>query len=171
MDLEEQILAEHSKENTRYVADFIGNDQEKFDQLMRLFFSGQYRLSQRTAWIMSACVEKYPVLIHPHLRKLISYIPGTGNHPAVRRNSLRLLQFVEIPAGLRGPLISICFDLLVDKKEAIAVKVFAMSVLFNLIENEPELCRELKIIIEDQMPYASAGYRSRGSKILKKLKY
>ena len=169
MDLKEQILAEHSKENTRNIAHFIGNNQKKFDQLMRLFFLGDYRLSQRTAWVMSECVEEYPFLIRPHLRKLVSHISGTGNHPAVKRNSLRLLQFIEVPAGLKGKLVSICFDLLVDKREPVAIKAFAMTVLANLIENEPDLCRELKIIIEDQMPYASAAYRSRGTKILNKL--
>jgi hypothetical protein len=49
------------------------------------------------------------------------------------------------------------------------VKVFGMTVLANLCEKLPELKNELRIIIEDQMPYGSAGFKSRGSKILKKL--
>ena len=44
-----------------------------------------------------------------------------------------------------------------------------MTVLYNITLKIPELADELKIIIEDQMPYGSAGFKSRGKKILKGL--
>jgi hypothetical protein len=44
-----------------------------------------------------------------------------------------------------------------------------MTVLLNIVKYVPELKEELKIIIEDQMPYASAGFQSRGKKTLKAL--
>ena len=51
-----------------------------------------------------------------------------------------------------------------------AVKVFAMSVLSQLVDGVPELSQELRIIIEDQLPYASAGFISRARKVLKDLR-
>jgi len=57
-----------------------------------------------------------------------------------------------------------------NKKEPIAIRVFAMTVLANLADTYPEIKGELIAVIEDQMPYGSAGFISRGKKILKKLK-
>jgi hypothetical protein len=51
----------------------------------------------------------------------------------------------------------------------VAVKVFAMTVLSTIINDQPDLKKELKTIIEDQLPYASPGFVARARKIIKKL--
>jgi hypothetical protein len=88
---------------------------------------------------------------------------------AVKRNTLRVLRYVEIPEDLMGIAADICFKYLLSGKEPVAVKVHAMDVLFNITRKFPELKEELKLAIEDQMPFGSAGFRSRGGKILKSL--
>jgi hypothetical protein len=45
-----------------------------------------------------------------------------------------------------------------------------MTVLANLAKKLPELKNELVPLIEDQMPFGSAGFISRGRKVLKELK-
>lgn len=169
MNLEKQLLLEHSKRNTIYIASFIEANPEKFQNLMDLFFSGSYRTVQRSAWVMSECVGKNPGLIKSYWRKLIKNLEKKDLHNAVKRNTLKILEGMEIPPKHHGKLISICFDFLCDKKEPVAVKVFAMSILFTLTKQEPDLQKELRIIIEDQMPFGSPGFKSRGTKILKKL--
>lgn len=44
-----------------------------------------------------------------------------------------------------------------------------MTILHNLSKEHPDLKNELRVAIEEQMPYASAGFKSRGNKILKAL--
>jgi hypothetical protein len=44
-----------------------------------------------------------------------------------------------------------------------------MTVLANLAKSEPDLGQELKIIIQDQLPYASAGFQARARAILPQL--
>lgn len=44
-----------------------------------------------------------------------------------------------------------------------------MTVLFNLTKHVPDIAHELKIVIEDQMPYATAGVKNRGDRILAEL--
>jgi hypothetical protein len=80
-----------------------------------------------------------------------------------------MFQFVPIPTDRQGQIMDIAFCFLRDKRETIAVKVFAMTVLENLSVDSPELGQELRIIIEDQLPYAGPAFRSRASKILKRL--
>ncbi|MEP2773455.1 MAG: hypothetical protein ABJH05_14990 [Fulvivirga sp.] len=167
MDLKKVLLQEHSKAQANKVVAYIGDDPEKFKQLMKLFFNETYRVTQRAAWPMSICVEKNPALIKPYLSKMINKL--TDQTVAVKRNSVRALQFIDIPTKLQGKAVNACFDLLNSPSEAIAVKVFAMTVLANICEKQPDLANELQLSIESQMPLGSAGFKSRGKKILARL--
>jgi len=44
-----------------------------------------------------------------------------------------------------------------------------MTVIYNLTEQLPDLARELRLLIEDQYDLGSAGFKSRGKKVLKQL--
>ncbi len=90
-------------------------------------------------------------------------------HDAVKRNTLRILQFVDIPEDLLGLTAEICFSILNSAKSPIAFKVHAMSALLDIVKKYPELKGELKISIEEQMPFGSAGFISRGKRVLKAL--
>ncbi len=168
MDIEAALLNEHSKANTLFIANHIGNDKKKFRKLMKIFSGNNLRATQGAAWVLSMCCDRNPELIIPYLNELVlnlkKEIPV-----AVKRNTVRILQQVDIPEELYGETVDICFNLLNDSNEPIAVKVFSMTVLFNIIQFIPELKNELRICIEDQMPYGSAGFKSRGKKILRSL--
>jgi hypothetical protein len=90
-------------------------------------------------------------------------------HDAVKRNVMRLLQFIEIPKNLHGKTINCCLLFLSNPKEPVAVRVFALTVLSNLAVHHPAIKNEVIPIIESQLPYASAGFQNRGSKVLKKI--
>jgi hypothetical protein len=169
MDLRRTLIKEHSAVNTRKVVDYVGTSAVRFKALVEVLMAGPYRVTQRAAWPLSYCVEGHPELIKPHFKTLLDMLKQPDTHVAVRRNIVRLLQFVEIPARYRGRVATVCFDLLQDRKEPIAVRVFAMTVLANLVVYEPELGKELTVIIEDNLPYGSPGFVSRGRKILKRL--
>ncbi len=165
MSLREKLLKEHSKAYTEYLAFEIGPDQDSFDTLMKLFFGDDNQVTQRAAWLMSHCVDEFPWLIDKHLSAII-YNLDKPVHVAVKRNTLKILQFVDLPKDLLGITADICFRLLNDGKEPTAVKVFAMTVIYNIVKKYPELNEELKMSIEEQMPFASAGFKSRGRKTL-----
>lgn len=168
MNIRTEILKEHSKQNAIRISEFIGQDKEIFSELMECFLGDEYRVTQRAAQIVSYCAEKYPALIIPYLKKIILNLRNDV-HVAVKRNTLRVLQDIDLPSDLHGETADICFKIMEDSKEPIAVKVFAMTVLVNICQEIPELKNELRILIEDQMPYGSAGFKSRGSKLLKRL--
>jgi len=67
MNLEAEILKEHSKRNTVRLAAWVGADKKRFKELMDLFLKGEYRVTQRSAWIVRHCAEKHPHLITPYL--------------------------------------------------------------------------------------------------------
>ncbi|MBI4810653.1 MAG: hypothetical protein HY800_04280, partial [Ignavibacteriales bacterium] len=60
MNLETEILKEHSKRQVVKIAGWIGSNRSRFRQLMELFLNGEPIVSQRCAWTVGYCGEKYP---------------------------------------------------------------------------------------------------------------
>jgi hypothetical protein len=123
LNLREEILKEHSKKQTAMLASYIGNDPEKFAELMRLFTGDEYRITQRAAWIVSYCAQNFPGLIVPYLPALVQLL-GRPVHDAVKRNTVRILQFQEIPGDLRGELVEACFGYFYRQKNRLLSKLF-----------------------------------------------
>ncbi|MEM6522185.1 MAG: hypothetical protein AAGF85_00155 [Bacteroidota bacterium] len=169
MNIKNELLKEHSKQQAEKIANYIGNDPLRFTKLIDCLLDHEYRVSQRAAMALSHTVDRNPNLLSPHLDRLVQNLRNNV-HVAVVRNTIRLLQEVNIPDNLMGDVADICFGLMESNETPIAVKVFAMTVLANICEKEPDLKNELALIIEDQIPYGSAGFRNRGTKILNKLR-
>ena len=165
----EAFAKEHSKVQCDWIVKYVGYDPGRFRELVDVFLAGPYRITQRAAWPLGYCVERQPQLIRPHLKTLIKNLKRPGLHDSVKRNTIRLMQFITIPGSLQGQAASICFDLFRDPKEPVAVRVFSMSVLARIAEDQPELKNELRIMIEDQLPFGSAAFLSRARKVLKQL--
>ena len=169
LNLTQELAGGHSKAIIQKVAGYIGNDQNRFNSLIIIFLQNDAKITPRAAWALSQCVENHPALIQPHFNALLKMLAKPQVHDSVKRNSMRLLQFVDIPKRYQGAVAEAGFRLM-DPKEAIAVRVFSMTVLANIARLQPALKNELSIIIEDQLPYSSAAYQSRAKKILKELK-
>jgi hypothetical protein len=119
--------------------------------------------------VVGEVARKHPDLANEHLEKMVLNLRKENLHDAIKRNTVRVLQEITIPEILWGDAADVCFKLLLSKNEPVAVKCFSMTVLLNIVRHIPELKEELKIIIEDQIPYSSAGFKSRGIKTLKAL--
>lgn len=167
VDLRKTILKDYSRSTRDAVVSWVGQSPGRFSELVQVFLNGPYRITQRASWPLSVCVEKNPTLVMPHLKRLVSLLEQPDLPVAVKRNIVRLLQFVEIPKPLHGSLAKVCFRFLEDKKETIAVRVFSMTVLVGIARTNGDLMRELKLVVEDQLPYASAAFRNRALKLVK----
>jgi len=167
MKLRETILAEHSKATCNKIVKWVGSSQERFDELFDLFLHDEYRVVQRAAWPVSYIVIAHPLLIKKYFTKLIKNLQQPGLHDAVKRNTVRLLQHIDIPKKFHGEIMNICFDYIASPKEAVAIKAFSLTILQNLSKEYPDIKQELKAIIEDRWDSESAAFRSRAKKILK----
>lgn len=168
MNLKAQLLKEHSKQNANYIAEYIGNNTSLFDELFQLFVGNEYRMAQRSAYVLGIVTDNYPALIKPYVNVLIENLDNDVIE-AVKRNTVRTLQSVRIPETQEGRLTEKCFEYLTSNKESIAVKVFSMSILGNMTMKYPDLKNELKLVIEDLMENGTPGIISRGGKVLKQL--
>ena len=168
MKLREEILKEHSKAQCSKIVQWVGSDQKRFDELFYLFLNDEYRVVQRSAWPVSYCVIAHPIFINKHWKQFIKNLQKPNLHDAVKRNSVRLLQDIEIPGKYRGEIMDICFKYLESPTEAVAVKVFSMTVLGNLSIHYPEIIPEIKLLIEGQLQQQTTGFKNRADKLLKK---
>lgn len=161
MDIRRELEVGQSKERTEQIVEYIGDDAGRLRELVELFFAGPYRITQRAAWPLSVVAENRPELLMPYLNKLVDQLPKTDVHPAVKRNVVRLLQFVEIPKRLRGKVYSHCLDLIADPKEPIAVKAFSITVAASVAKGEPALMDELRLVARPLVKDASPGIKVR----------
>src|SRR6185369_2278255 len=122
MDLKRESLKEHSKAQCVKIVNYVGNNPSRFSNLVEVFLEGPYRVTQRIAWALSCCVEGNTELIHPHLSKILKYSQKPGVHDSVKRNVVRLLQFIDIPKKHQGLAADICFKFFNDTKEPVAVR-------------------------------------------------
>jgi hypothetical protein len=168
MNLRDEILREHSKANSLHIVAWVGSSAARFKELLGLFLHDEYRVIQRAAWSISTVAERHPELIIPHLPAMVQRMEDKSMPSAVKRNVLRILQTSSLPEDIHGPLMNICFNVLEDPAEPIAVRAFAMTVLSRLAKVYPELKVELKAIIDDALSHApSPGFRNRAGKVLK----
>ena len=167
MNLRETLLAVHSKGQSDKVVKWIGNNQQRFDELFKLFISDDYLVVTRAAWPLSYAVQAHPDLIGKHFSKFVRNLQRSNLHDAVKRNSMRILQDISIPKRFHGDIMNTCFDYISDPSEKPAIKAFSLTVLHNLAQQYPDIRNELKLVIETQWENESAAFRSRAKKILK----
>ncbi|MCW3120183.1 MAG: hypothetical protein JWM28_4265 [Chitinophagaceae bacterium] len=168
MNLREQLLKEHSKANCERILKWIGSDQQRFNDLLQLFLHDEYRVVQRAAWPLGCAVINHPPLVKKHFARLIKNLKKPAIHDAVKRNTVRFLQQIQIPEKFHGEVMDTCFRYIASPDEAVAIKAFSLTILENLSHQYPEIRNELKLVIEERWDYESAAFRSRAKKILKK---
>ena len=162
------ILAGNNRFNIDCTVTFIGTNQDLFDDLVEIMLHSNKPIPQRAAWVMTVVIDNYPWLLKNQLNLLIDSMQYF-KHPALARCFLRALCVIDIPDDKMGLLYEKCHNYLFDTKQPAAIRVFALQVMYNISEKEPELKFELKLIIESQIINSTAGLQNRGGKLLEKL--
>lgn len=164
--LRDEILKEHSKTQCTKITAWVGDDQKRFDELFGLFLKDNYRVTQRASWPLSYCVLAYPGLIKKTLGKLINNLQKPAIHDAVKRNTLRILQEIDVPKKYQGTVMNSCFQWVESPVEPVAIKVFALTVLVNLAKLYPEILPEIKLLVQSQLPNQTAAFTNRVKRLL-----
>lgn len=168
-NLKSTILQEHSKAQCNKIVEWIGYDQTRFDELFNLFLKDDYQVTQRAAWPVSFCINHHPEFIKKQFGALVNNLHKPGIHNAVKRNTLHILQGIEIPEKYQGEVMNLCFQYVESPTEAIATKAYSLTVLGNLAKLYPEILPEIKLMIDKQLPNQRAAFKSRAKRLLKSI--
>ena len=170
MNLHDALQSEHSKAQTLKITVYIGGSRKRFGELIEILVGDDRKLAQRAAWVVSHCAEANPSAVQPYLRVLLENLERPNLHDAIKRNTMKGVAALKLPDDLAGLAAGIAFDLLGSPTEAVATKVYAMSVLEPLCQREPVLADELRLHIEHQLSASSpAAFRVRSRDVLKRL--
>jgi hypothetical protein len=153
MDIEKLLLDEHSKKQTMRIVNYVGDDRQRFKQLMKIFLEGEYRVTQRAAWPLSYAARAHPQLIKPYFKKLIAKLEETGHHPSIPRNILRIFEAIEIPEAHHGRLVDLCLKFIHDARLPAGIRAFALSTAANICKLYPELKSELTMMLDEMEKY------------------
>ena len=111
MNIREELLRDkiQLKEQALKISAYASSSSQHFKELMQCFLSNEYRLAQRAAWSVSWSAKKDAELIKPYIKDLVAQLSRKDVHDAVIRNSVRILQQIEVPDSLHGELMNHCF--------------------------------------------------------------
>jgi hypothetical protein len=127
-------------------------------------------LSNRAMWVLSHCADLDFERIKPFQVKLINHLKNKNIHSGVIRSVLRIFQEQPIPKKHESFMIDKCFEYIKNPKEAIAVRAFAMTVVYNISKPYPELLSELSIVLTHlNIEHESAGIINRAKNTLKNI--
>ena len=138
------------------------------EELLKCALDKDHLLSSRAMWVLGHCSDMDYDAIKKYHGKLIMNLATPGLHNGVIRNTLRLYQQHPVPEKYHSFLLDKCYDYIKDPSEAIAVRAFAMTVVFSISKPYPELLDELKMVLTHPESYEeSPGIRSRVKSTLK----
>lgn len=165
----EQVLSVRNKRQANSIVQQIVNYQRDIQELMDCFFSDDWVLCQKSSWPVTILADKNPTFLLPFVEQMLHNL-DRPNHDAVIRNTLRSWGELTIPEEFEGPIYDRCFEYLADPSQAVAIRVFSMTVCTNIAEQHPSLAGEIITIIEDYWDHTTAAWRSRGKRELKRLR-
>lgn len=145
----------------------IADEPKLVGDLVALFLTDGHRISHRASNVFMFLAQKRPETLAPHLKRLVRELERDDSTVSIRRNVVRLFQEIDVPKNLAGAVFSRCLEFGADPNEAIATRAFAITAAARIAGKHDELRRELKLLIENQLPHeTSPAFKNRAKKIL-----
>lgn len=164
----------HLCDSSRALADLTSNmvinNPALLKPLVEVSLSEADPIAQRAAHVVSICCCQCAGLFDPYASKVIKKLPNLIAAGALR-NYLKI--FAEVPVKLtereKTSLLNLGLDYLTSGKQPVSIQVYSMDIAYRFSTGFPEIQQELYHIIESRLSDGSAGFKSRGKKILKKI--
>lgn len=165
----ELVGREHSRQNVNRVIKLVGEDQKQFDELMKIFLGKDEELARRAAWPIGFIAQDHPHLVKKWFPKLIANLEKSNQHPAIYRNTFRFMQVIEIPERYAVKVLDAAYKYVLNPSHPAAVRAFAISTAFNVVNKYPELAPELRQVSEQVMQEQAKAMISRGKRTIRDL--
>ena len=168
MFLKAQLQSRLSKNQIMNVAYEAVKSPEILDELIYSLSDKNIQAVKNAAWIVGHSGQLNPNLHTKYLDKIITNLQYPF-HPAVSRNLLRILQFIQIPEEFQGRIYDLCFQYIINPKTPVAIRAFSMTICAHISEEHSELKNELAIALHDLYHHGTPGIKSRVRHTLKLL--
>lgn len=145
-------------------------EENLLPEFIEFLSTNDERLRAKCCWVLQQITDDYPETLLPFSDTLIHLLPNYTSD-AEKRFVMRYFNFQPLPKNEDEltQLMNFGFDWLMNPKEAIAQRAFAMTTLYRISDVVPEIKHELKVTIEAQTEFGSSGFKNRAKHILKML--
>ncbi|MFC7358555.1 adenylosuccinate lyase [Jejudonia soesokkakensis] len=167
--------------NRLEAANWVLAHPETLPELVAYCFGKDKKIATKAAWVLEFVCRSKLSLLFPHLNTFIIQLPKAEGHGALRAVSLicellMLDYYKNKNAKLQAILTSqhktiiteCCFDWMITNQK-VACQARAMLALYLLGTEIDWIHPELQAILNQNIVKGSAGYKSRGGKILEKI--
>ena len=159
---------DRSSENRQVWANYLIKEQIELIHLTELL-DAEHPVGMRFTWLLGHILEENPKQIVP----IVSYCFEHRNQwtfLGIKRTIAKMLWLAGVPEEIEGLVVDDLFKWVLDPKIKVAVKVYGIDALYNMVLKYPDLKEELLIVIDDQLDKNSVAFRARAKKVLKALK-
>ena len=167
----EGILTDSSRSLADYVTSVVGADPVLFTRVLGLALQQKRQVGMRAARVADLACLQHPELVRPHLTGIARVLPVLTDH-SVRRIMLHILirhPWVE-DDEVMGRLVDTLLKWIQDERQDVAIRSYSMDIMLKICVMEPELGREMALILEESMPgWGSETLKRQGRGVLKKL--
>jgi hypothetical protein len=168
--LDEFLSTRFGKEARDGCAVWALESPEHLDAIWKRFIKGVDQHPALAAWVLDKVCDLDREQLRSYLPELIARLDSFQTDWE-RRSSMRMLAaFKKYPSKNLGHLLDIAIEWFANPQVAIAIRVHSMQVAYNISLVEPDIKQELAQILEIHLDELSSGFKSRASKLLKKLR-
>ncbi len=168
---------QYTLENIRDVKSVVALAQEMiqhrhvFDDIVCAIDKGSQRQQYIGSWVISRAVEMQPDIMDDITHQTCLKGIARNKEGGFRRNICRIWQFaLPDSEDLKMQVLETALNLLYDHKQDIAVRVFSITVLENLLQYYPEIKEEVGFILEREYDQATPSFRVRADRFTKAVK-
>lgn len=169
MNFEKALSNNRGKQLCLDIVAIINENPNRVNEIYQLIDHTDIKIQQGAAWVLGTMADLKPNLLTDACPYLMDAFLDKNQHNGTYRNLLKVFIAIKLPEEYEGLIVQRAFDLLNSSSQAVAVKIFSMTILFKMIKKYPELKEELILSIENQLHNGTAGIKARGHKILKAL--
>ncbi len=163
--ISDSLLALRGKDAVDELKTYFSTQPQHLDILFDLIHSADQKISWRAAWVFEHSIINDSALLNIYSPIIAEQFP-TLSSDSIKRHFSKILAFSDVNQYANGAIINTCFDWIILEKTPVAVKVHCLQILYNISLQFPDLQNELLDIIESQWDNSSAGFKSRGKKIM-----
>nr|WP_319398224.1 hypothetical protein [uncultured Carboxylicivirga sp.] len=167
-DIEERIAGEWFSGQMKDLAKEWSMFDQIIQQLWQINRSENEKMAWRSAYLIDLIHDVNPSIIEPYLEQILTNVCNETNQ-SIKRHYLRILSQHNLNEMVNGIFVDVCFKWLGMDETPIAVKAHCMTILYNLCSAYPEMIPELRLVLENLLPYGSKGEINRAKKILLQL--
>ncbi len=126
----------------------------------------QYPLQEYASWILIHICKNQKELVSPYYKRLVACLFVNKNQSTLR-NVTNLIHLLYVQPYREGDLMDLLLSFIQDYSNKVALQVYSMRILAQLVNKYPELKPEILEVIELHAENKSAAYHAGKRNFLK----